>query len=107
MAYILSQVIDAGLKFCMDHNLPAFPRTDEIVCRERDADAIRAVMARAIHRVTTVNPKIGGVRVELDDIGQLCPLPTNPIPKKPEHPIVNNKEHFEIYWNVVLDSYAA
>jgi hypothetical protein len=67
MAFLLSKAIDDCLEACMGLDLPAYPRTDEIVCRERDAELVRRILALAFHKHTTVNPMIGKKRVDLLD----------------------------------------
>jgi hypothetical protein len=107
MACILSQAIDETLKFCMDNKLPAFPRTDEIVCRDEDADIVRVVLAKAFYRVTSVRPKIGGVRVDLDKNEKITPLNSETELAHPFSPLVNNKNSDGITHNDSFARFAA
>jgi plasmid maintenance system antidote protein VapI len=63
MAHTLSKAIDKSIQTCWEYKIPCYPRTDEIVCRKRDADFVREVLAAYFLDETGVNAKIGKERV--------------------------------------------
>jgi hypothetical protein len=63
MAYTLSRVIDKTIQTCWEKQIPVYPRTDEIVCRKRDADFVREVLAAYFFDETGVNAKVGKERI--------------------------------------------
>jgi hypothetical protein len=63
MAHTLSKVIDKTIQTCWEKQIPVYPRTDEIVCRKRDADFVREVLAAYFFDETGVNAKVGKERV--------------------------------------------
>jgi hypothetical protein len=63
MAHTLSKAIDKTIQTCWEKQIPVYPRTDEIVCRKRDADFVREVLAANFLDETGVNAKVGKSRV--------------------------------------------
>jgi hypothetical protein len=68
MTKIVSSAIDVCLKFCMENDIPAISRTDEIVCREREVELLRKVLSGAFYDLTTVKAKVGGTLTTWADI---------------------------------------
>lgn len=63
MALTLSRAIDKTIQTCWENQIPVYPRTDEIVCRKRNADFVREVLAAYFFDETGVNAKVGKERV--------------------------------------------
>ena len=63
MANTLSKAIDKTIQTCWEKQIPVYPRTDEIVCRKRDEDFVREVLAAYFLEETGVNAKVGKERV--------------------------------------------
>jgi hypothetical protein len=64
MAHTLSKPIEKSIQTClMKYKIPCYPRADEIVCRKRDADFVREVLAAYFLDETGVNAKVGKERV--------------------------------------------
>jgi hypothetical protein len=63
MASTLSKAIDKTIQTCWEYRIPCFPRTDEIVCRKRDAEFVREVLAAYFFDETSVNARVGKKRV--------------------------------------------
>jgi hypothetical protein len=63
MAHTLSKAIDKSIQTCWEYKIPCYPRTDEIVCRKRDAYFVREVLAAYFLDETGVNAKVGKERV--------------------------------------------
>jgi hypothetical protein len=63
MANTLSKAIDKAIQTCWEYQIPVYPRTDEIVCRKRDAEFVREVLAAYFFDETGVNAKVGKERV--------------------------------------------
>ena len=63
MAHTLSKAIDKTIQTCWEKQIPVYPRTDEIVCRKRDEEFIREVLAAYFLDETGVNAKVGKERV--------------------------------------------
>jgi hypothetical protein len=63
MANTLSRAIDKTIQTCREKQIPVYPRTDEIVCRKRDAEFVREVLAAYFLDETGVNAKVGKERV--------------------------------------------
>jgi hypothetical protein len=63
MAHTLSKAIDKTIQTCWEKQIPVYPRTDEIVCRKRDAEFVREVLAAYFLDETGVNAKVGKERV--------------------------------------------
>jgi hypothetical protein len=66
MSELLAVAISSAILACAKLGLPVYPRADELVCRARDKEVVRRILATAFFETTTVNPRIGGVRVELE-----------------------------------------
>jgi hypothetical protein len=65
MAKILSDAVNEALTICMERGIPAFPRTDELVCRKRDSEAVRFILAECFIKHSKVNALIGGVQLPI------------------------------------------
>ncbi len=63
MANTLSRAIDKTIQTCWEKQIPVYPRTDEIVCRKKDAEFVREVLAAYFFDETGVNAKVGKERV--------------------------------------------
>ena len=63
MAHTLSKAIDKAIQTCWEYQIPVYPRTDEIVCRKRDADFVREVLAAYFFDETGVNARVGKERI--------------------------------------------
>lgn len=63
MAHTLSKAIDKAIKTCWEYQIPVYPRTDEIVCRKRDEEFVREVLAAYFLDETSVNAKVAKERV--------------------------------------------
>jgi hypothetical protein len=68
MAGLLAEAMRLALEACAKTQSPVYPRTDELVCRVRDSELIRKVLAASIYKVTSVNPAVGGVNLPLEEI---------------------------------------
>lgn len=63
MAHTLSKAIDKAIQTCWEYQIPVYPRTDEIVCRKRDAEFVREVLAGYFFDETSVNARVGKERI--------------------------------------------
>ena len=63
MAHTLSKAIDKAIQTCWEKQIPVYPRTDEIICRKRDEQIVREVLAAYFFDETGVNAKVGKERV--------------------------------------------
>ena len=63
MAHTLSKAIDKAIQTCWEYQIPVYPRTDEIVCRKRDAEFVREVLAAYFFDETGVNARVGKERI--------------------------------------------
>ena len=63
MAHTLSKAIDKAIQTCSEYQIPVYPRTDEIVCRKRDAEFVREVLAAYFFDETSVNARVGKERI--------------------------------------------
>jgi len=63
MAGILADVIKLTIKTCAKLELPVYPRTDEIVCRQRDEAKVHEILSAYFLDQTSVHAKVGGRRV--------------------------------------------
>ena len=63
MAGILADVIELTIETCAKHELPVYPRTDEIVCRQRDEAKVHEILSAYFLDQTGVHAKVGGRRV--------------------------------------------
>lgn len=63
MAGILADVIKLTIETCAKMGLPVFPRTDEIVCRQRDEAKVHEILSAYFLDQTSVHALVGGRRV--------------------------------------------
>lgn len=63
MAGILADVIKLTIETCAKLELPAYPRTDEIVCRQRDEAKVHEILSAYFLDQTGVHAKVGGRRI--------------------------------------------
>lgn len=63
MAGILGNVIKLTIETCAKLELPVYPRTDEIVCRQRDEAMVHEILSAYFLDQTSVHAKVGGHRV--------------------------------------------
>jgi hypothetical protein len=63
MAGILADVIKLTIETCAKLELPVYPRTDEIVCRQRDEAKVHEILSAYFLDQTSVHAKVGGRRV--------------------------------------------
>ena len=63
MAGILAVVIKLTIETCRKLELPVYPRTDEIVCRQRDEAKVHEILSAYFLDQTSVHAKVGGHRV--------------------------------------------
>ena len=63
MAGILADVIELTIETCAKLELPVYPRTDEIVCRQRDEAKVHEILSAYFLDQTSVHAKVGGRRV--------------------------------------------
>jgi len=63
MAGILADVIKLTIETCAKLELPVYPRTDEIVCRQRDEAKVHEILSAYFFDQTSVHAKVGGRRV--------------------------------------------
>jgi hypothetical protein len=63
MAGILADVIELTIETCAKLELPVYPRTDEIVCRQRDEAKVQEILSAYFLDQTSVHAKVGGRRV--------------------------------------------
>ena len=63
MVGILADVIKLTIETCAKLELPVYPRTDEIVCRQRDEAKVHEILSAYFLDQTSVHAKVGGCRV--------------------------------------------
>ena len=63
MVGILADVIKLTIETCAKLELPVYPRTDEIVCRQRDEAKVHEILSAYFLDQTGVHAKVGGRRV--------------------------------------------
>ncbi len=63
MAGILAEVMDLTAETCAKMGFPVFPRTDEIVCRQRDEAKVHEILSAYFLDQTSVHALVGGRRV--------------------------------------------
>jgi hypothetical protein len=63
MAGILADVIKLTIETCAKLELPVYPRTDEIICRQRDEAKVHEILSAYFLDQTSVHAKVGGRRV--------------------------------------------
>jgi len=63
MAGILAEVIGLTIETCSKLELHVYPRTDEIVCRQRDEAKVHEILSAYFLDQTSVHAKVGGHRV--------------------------------------------
>lgn len=62
MAGILAEVVKLTIETCANMGLPVYPRTDEIVCRQRDEAKVHEILSANFLDQTGVHAKVGGRR---------------------------------------------
>jgi hypothetical protein len=63
MAGILADVIKLTIETCSKLEIPVYPRTDEIVCRQQDEAMVQEILSAYFLDATSVHAKVGGHRV--------------------------------------------
>lgn len=63
MASLLARVINYAIETCAKLQIPVYPRTDEIVCRQRDEALVREILSAYFLDQTSVRARIGGEMV--------------------------------------------
>ena len=63
MSWIVAEVIGLTIETCAKLELPVYPRTDEIVCRQRDEVKVHEILSAYFLDQTSVHAKVGGRRV--------------------------------------------
>jgi hypothetical protein len=60
MASLLARVISLTIETCSKLQIPVYPRTDEIVCRQRDEALVREILTAYFLDQTSVRARVGG-----------------------------------------------
>jgi hypothetical protein len=63
MSWIVAEIIGLTIETCAKLELPVYPRTDEIVCRQRDEVKVHEILSAYFLDQTSVHAKVGGPRV--------------------------------------------